>query len=108
MFLEYDFTIVFKPGIIHVVTDTLSRLLDIIGPTCVLDQTTNASLFYIERGWLNDVKYFLRTGQIEGTIFVQQKQRLVRKTEPFTLKNDELYKMGQDNRMRRCLTTTKG
>jgi hypothetical protein len=32
---------------------------------------------------------------------------LVRKVKPFTLKNGEFYKMGQDNRLRRCLTTTK-
>jgi hypothetical protein len=27
--------------------------------------------------------------------------------EPFTLKNGELYKMAQDNRLQQCLTTTK-
>ncbi len=27
--------------------------------------------------------------------------------KPFTLKNGELYKKGQDNRLGRCLTTTK-
>jgi hypothetical protein len=56
---------------------------------------------------LNDVKDFLRIGQIEGTLSVQQKQRLVRRIEPFTLKNGELYRMGQDNKLSRCLITTK-
>jgi hypothetical protein len=32
---------------------------------------------------------------------------MVRKVEPFTLKNGELYKMGQGNKLQRCLTTTK-
>ncbi len=54
-----------------------------------------------------NVKEFLREGQIEGTLLVQKKQRLVRRTEPFTLKNGELYRMGQDNRLRRCLIITK-
>jgi hypothetical protein len=36
-----------------------------------------------------------------------QKQRLVGKVEPFTLKNGELYKMGHDNKLQQCLTTTK-
>jgi hypothetical protein len=36
----------------------------------VLDQTTNASLFYIELEWLNDVKEILKTSQIEGTSYV--------------------------------------
>ncbi len=29
------------------------------------------------------------------------------KTEPFTLKNGELYRMGQNSRLSQCLTTTK-
>jgi hypothetical protein len=37
LFLEYDFTIMYKPSRTHVVTSTLSRLLDIIEPTCVFD-----------------------------------------------------------------------
>jgi hypothetical protein len=35
---------------------------------------------------------------------MQYKQRLVRRIEPFTVKNGELYRMGQDNRLQRCLT----
>jgi len=50
---------------------SLSRLPDIIEPTSVLDQTTNASLFYAELKWLKDVKFFLRIGHIEGTLSVQ-------------------------------------
>ncbi len=60
MFLKYDFIVVYKPVITHVVIDALSRLLDITEPTCVFDQTLNASLFYTELEWLNDVKEFLR------------------------------------------------
>jgi hypothetical protein len=54
---------------------------------------------------LNDVKEILKTWQIEGTLFVPQKQRLVKKEKPFTLKNGELHRMGQNNRLQRCLTT---
>jgi hypothetical protein len=36
----------------------------------VLDQTTYASLFYIELEWLKDVEEFLRTWQIEGMLSV--------------------------------------
>jgi hypothetical protein len=32
---------------------------------------------------------------------------LVKKAKPFTLKNGELYRMGQDNKLQQCLTTTK-
>jgi hypothetical protein len=46
-----------------------------------------------------DVKEFLKIRQIEGTLSIQQKQRLVRRAKPFTLKNGELCRMGQDNRL---------
>ncbi len=46
----------------HVVVEALSRLLNIIEPTCVPNQTTNASLFYTEPERLKDVKEFLRIG----------------------------------------------
>jgi len=35
------------------------------------------------------------------------KQMLAKKAKPFTLKEGIMYRMGQDNRMRKCLTTSK-
>ncbi len=66
----FDFTIVYKPSRIHVVVDALSKLLNIVKPISVLDQTTYVDLFYIEPKWLKDVKEFLRTKQIEGMLLV--------------------------------------
>jgi hypothetical protein len=60
-FLEYDFTIVYKLGGIHVVVDSLSRLPHITEPTNVFDQTIDANLFYAELEWLKDVKEIFRT-----------------------------------------------
>ncbi len=73
MFLEYDFIIVYKPNIIHVIIDALSKLLNFIQLTSVPTQTTYASLFYTKLKWLNDVKDLMRIGQIEGTLYVQHK-----------------------------------
>jgi hypothetical protein len=70
---------VYKLGGIRVVTDSLSRLPNIIEPISVLDQMTNASLFYAKHEWLKDVKEFLKTRHVEGMLFVQQKQRLVKR-----------------------------
>jgi hypothetical protein len=64
---------VYKPCITHVVVDALSKLLDIIQLIGVPNQTTDANIFYTKLEWLNDVKYFMRIGQIEGTLYVQQK-----------------------------------
>jgi hypothetical protein len=91
---------VYKQGRTHLVVDALSRLPNIIKPIGVPDQTTNASLFYAKLEWLKDVKEILRIGQIEGTLLVQQKQRVVKRVKPFTRKNGELYRMGEDNKLR--------
>jgi hypothetical protein len=107
LFLEYDFIVMYKLGKTHAFIDSFSRLPYIIKPTRVLNQTTNVSLFYAKLEWLKDVKEFLKIGHIEGTLLVQYKPRLIKKIEPFTLKNGELYKMGQDNKLWRCLITTK-
>jgi hypothetical protein len=61
----------YKPGEIHVVIDALSRLLNSTQPIGVSNQTTYGSLFYIRPKWLNDVKYSLKTRQIEGTLSVK-------------------------------------
>ncbi len=52
----------YKPSKTHVVADALSRLLNIIEPTGVPNQTIDANLFYTKLKWLNDVKEFLRIG----------------------------------------------
>jgi hypothetical protein len=92
--------------LVYVVANALLRLPDITKLTGLLDETIDASLFYTELEWLNEVKNFLRTKHIEGTLSIQLKQRLVRRAKPFTLKNGKLYKMGQDKKLKQCLTTT--
>jgi hypothetical protein len=99
LILEYDFIVVYKLDKTHVITDVFSKLLNIIEPIGVLDQTIDASLFYTKPDWLNDVKDFLRTRQIERTLFIQQKWRHVKKVKSFALKNGELYIMGQSNKL---------
>ncbi len=42
-----------------------------------------------------------------GHIIFIKKVETNKKTKPFTFKNGELFRMGQHNKLRRCLTTTK-
>ncbi len=70
----------YKLGKTRVIANAPSRLPGSIKTIGVCNQTTYASLFYIEPEWLNDVKEFLKTWQIEGTLSIQQMERLVKKT----------------------------
>jgi hypothetical protein len=54
--LEYEFIIVYKLGYTHVVSDELSRLLNIIVLIRVHDQITYVFLFMLQLIWLEDVR----------------------------------------------------
>jgi hypothetical protein len=97
----------YKPSRTHVIVNVLLRLPNTIKPIGINNQTIEACLFYAKLKWLNDVNFFLRSWQIEGTLFILKKQRLVKRAKLRTLRNGELYKMGHDNKMRKCLITIK-
>jgi hypothetical protein len=41
------------------------------------------------------------------TLNLSHKHKLAKKAKPFTLKKGIMYRMGQDNTLRRCLTTSE-
>jgi hypothetical protein len=57
--MEYDFTIGYKLNKTHVVANVLSRLPNTTKHSRILEQTTDANLYYTKPKWLNDVKMFL-------------------------------------------------
>jgi hypothetical protein len=62
LFLECEFTIVYKPNRTHVVADVLFKLLNSLEPLGVPDQIVDASLFSIEPIWMQEVKSCLKIG----------------------------------------------
>ncbi len=84
----------YKPNKTHVVANALSKLPNIVEPTSLPNQTIDVSMFYTELECSNDVREYLKTWQIDGTLLVQHKWKLVKRVEPLALHNGELYKMG--------------
>jgi hypothetical protein len=107
LFLECEFTIVYKPSRTHVVVDILFKLLDSLEPLGVPYQIVDASLFSIEPIWMQEVKSCLKIGQMLKILNLVQKQKLVKHIEPFSLKEGKIYKVGQDKRLHRCLTISE-
>jgi len=69
LFFEYDFIVVYKLGRIHVITNALLRLPDIIESIGVLDQTTYASLFYTRLEWCKRIfENMIAWGHVIGVI----------------------------------------
>jgi hypothetical protein len=52
LFLEYEFTIVYKHSRTHVVANALFRLLHSLEPLGVPNKTMDASLFFVEPLWM--------------------------------------------------------
>jgi hypothetical protein len=89
LFLEYEFTVVYKLGRTHVVVDVLSRLPDSSEPLGVPNQIVDISLFFIKPIWMQKVKSYSEIGQMLETLNLAHKHKLVRKAKPFTLKERE-------------------
>jgi hypothetical protein len=107
LFLEYEFIVVYKPGKTHVIVDVLSKLLNSSKLLGIPNQIVDASLFFVKHIWMQEVKTYLKMGKMLKTLNIIQKQKLARKAKPFILKKGIIYKVGQDNKMHICLTTSK-
>ncbi len=59
--MEYEFIVICKLGRTHVIADALSKLPNNSKPLGVSNQTVDASLFYVEPIWMQDVKTYLET-----------------------------------------------
>jgi hypothetical protein len=55
----------------------------------------DTSLFFVEPIWMQEVKIYLKMGQMPKTMNLVQKQKLAKKVEPFTLKKGIMYRVGQ-------------
>jgi hypothetical protein len=55
---------------------------------------------------MQEMKNYLEIGQMLEILNQVQKQKLARMVEPFILKEGIMYRIGQDNKMCRCLTTS--
>jgi hypothetical protein len=52
LFLEYNFSLVYKPRCFHLVVDVVLWLLDVIENLGVFNKTIDASLFILQLEWL--------------------------------------------------------
>jgi len=87
LFLEYNFSIVYKLRCSHFVVDSLSWLPNATKNPRILDQTTNASLFVLQLKWLQKVHTYISTRKFLEGYSIKQRKKLVLKASPFTIIN---------------------
>eukprot|EP00253_Pinus_taeda_P030241 PITA_30241 len=103
---QFDLTIVDKPGKENVVAAFLSRLdLPVGEEGTVDDQMPDEHLFAISvlSPWFADIANYLVSAQFHPHLSSKEKSRIVRKSAPFTWIGGNLFKIGPDQILRRCV-----
>ena len=105
LFQEYDFKIIVKLGRLTVGPDHLSRIDSGEEPSNLEDNLPDVQLFSIQiiDDYYADIIHFLTTGLAPDEFTKQQKKQLVVKVADFTLIAGQLYKLGPDEVLRRCV-----
>jgi hypothetical protein len=105
LFQEYDFEIIVKPGRMNKGLDHLSRLEHGEEPTSLEDTLTDEQLLTIRKmdDHFTDIVQFLSTGMAPSEYTISQKKQLVVRVADFSLIVGQLYKMGPDKILRRCV-----
>ena len=109
LLMEFDFEIIVKPGRMHDNADYLSRLKGKGSVENIPDDFPDEQLFHIEgEGSLYyDIVRYLVNGIFPEGMNTEQKAIFVHKVGPYTLRKGVLYKLGADERLRRCLEVTE-
>eukprot|EP00253_Pinus_taeda_P022552 PITA_22552 len=103
---QFDLTIINKPGKENVVADFLSRLdLPAGEEGMVDDQMPDEHLFSISvlSPWFADIANYLVSTQFPPHLSSKEKSRIVRKSAPFIWILGNLFKLGPDQILRRCV-----
>ena len=105
LFQEYDFEIIVKPGRLNLGPDHLSRLESSEEPTSLDEGLPNTWFFAIQivDEYFQDIAQYLSIGFPPTEMTTQQKKQLVVRATEFTLIAGQLYKMGPDEILRRCV-----
>jgi len=103
---QFDLTIIDKPGKENVVVDFLSRVNFPAGEEGMVDdQMPDEHLFSISvlSPWFADIANYLVLAQFPPHLSSKEKSKIVRKSAPFTWIRGNLFKLGLDQILRRCV-----
>eukprot|EP00253_Pinus_taeda_P005004 PITA_05004 len=106
IYFQFDLTIVDKPGKENVVSDFL-YIIDLPASEegMVDDQILDEHLFSISvlSPWFADIANYLVSAQFPPHLSSKEKSKVVRKSAPFTWIGGNLFKLGPDQVLRRCV-----
>jgi hypothetical protein len=105
LFQEFDFEVVVKPGRLNAGPDHLSRITNGEEPSSLEDNFPDAQLFSVQivDEYFADIIEFLSTGFSPKEFNTAQKKNLVVRVADYQLIAGHLYKLGENNILRRCV-----
>jgi hypothetical protein len=105
LFQEYDFEIIVKPGRMNKGPDHLSRLEHGEEPTNLEDTLSDAQMLAIRNidDHFAEIVQFLSTGMAPSEYTIPKKKQLVVCAANFSLIVGQLYKLGPNEILRRCV-----
>jgi hypothetical protein len=105
LFQEHEFEIMVKRGRMNKGPDHLSRLEHGEEPTSLEDTLSDAQLLAIRKvdNHFVEIVQFLSTGMTPSEYTITQKKQLVVRAADFSLIAGQLYKMGPEEVLRRCV-----
>ncbi|KAL3686673.1 hypothetical protein R1sor_009247 [Riccia sorocarpa] len=103
---EFTFTVEYKPGKSHSNADFLSRLPGAPSKGAIDTYTTDHHLFLVisQSSWRIQLKHYLTTGNVPRDLHPSKAKAFQLNALPFTLIGGQLFRMGADHVLRRCLT----
>ena len=106
---EFDYSVQFKPGKMHLQADHLSRLSEEVGTEEIDDEFPDGRLFTVQRVplWYNYIAEFLSTQTFPPGLDRNERRKIRVNSTNFAIITNKLYRRGVDGILRRCVDYTE-
>ena len=106
---EFDYSVQFKPGKMHLQADHLSRLSEEMGTEEIDDEFPDGRLFTVQKVplWYSYIAEFLSTQTFPPGLDQNERRKIRVNSTNFAIIANKLYRRGVDGILRRCVDYTE-
>ena len=106
---EFDYSVRFKPGKMHLQADHLSRLSEEVGTEEIDDEFPDGRLFTVQKVplWYSYIAEFLSTQTFPPGLDRNERRKIRVNSTNFAIIANKLYRRGIDGILRRCVDYTE-
>ena len=103
---EFDYTVEYKPGRMHLQADHLSRLSDEAGSSPVDDSLRDDNIFLVtaKADWYPSIVKFLTTQQLTGELRREARRKVIVNSWHYTVIGHRLFRRIMDGILQRCVS----